>query len=412
MSLNEKFINFLRWSEKYTQTDMVYIVKGGFWILLGKIGILILAFIKMVVFGRFLPQGLYGMYAYIIAVINILTIFSLPGINTSLIKAVSQKKEGTLNLAIKEKLKFSLIGSLIALFLFFYYFFNQKYTLAYAFLGGAVFLPFVNSFPIYLSVWVGRKRFDIQNKYEFISACLIVLFSVPVIFFTNNVVFIILALFVSQAVFNGLFLRKTLKNKLNNDVSPESIPFGKSLTIINSISFFTNQIDKIIIWQILGPTSLAVYSFALLPIVNIAGGIPIGDLALPKLGERNVKEIKEGIIKKVKKLFFVVVPFVFLIFFFAPLIYKIVFPRYLDSVPYFRVLSLSLLFIPFSLFSASLVTERKKKDLYIIENIVPLLQISLFIVLIPLYGIWGMVFAAMISIILYNILRLYYFKKI
>ena len=412
MNLNEKFLNFLRWSEKYAQTDMVYVVKGGFWILLGKIGILLLAFIKMVIWGRFLPKEVYGVYVYIIAVIDILVIFSLPGINTSLIKAIAQKKEGTLNLAIKEKLKFSLIGSLIALFLFFYYLFNQKYTLAYAFLGGAVFFPFANSFPIYLSFWVGRKRFDVQNKYEFISASLIVLFSVPVIFFTNNVVFIVLALFVSQAVFNGLFLGKTLKNQLNNEVSPEIIPFGKSLTIINSISLFANQIDKIIIWQILGPTSVAVYSFAQLPVVKIFGIIPISPLALPKLVERNVKEIKEGIIKKVKKLFFVVVPFVFLIFFFAPWVYKIIFPQYLDSVPYFRVLSLSLLFIPFSLFSASLVTERKKKELYIIENIVPLLKIILFIVLIPLYGIWGMVFAAMISIILYNILRLYYFKKI
>lgn len=412
MNLNEKFLNFLRWSEKYTQTDMVYVVKGGFWILLGKMGILILAFIKMVVFGRYLPQGTYGMYAYIIAVTGILMIFSLPGINTALIKAIAQKKEGTLNLAIKEKLKFSLIGSLISLFLSFWYFLNQNYAFGYAFFFGAILLPFAYIFPIFSSFWIGRKRFDIQSKYELISVFLVVSTVVSVIFLTNNIVFIFLALFASQAIFNGLLLKKTLENKMNNEESPEIVPFGKSLTIMNSISLFASQLDKIIIWKILGPISVAVYSFAQLPVSQIFETIPISLLVLPKLGEKNVKEIKEGVIKKFKKLFFFVIPFTLLIIFIAPWVYKIIFPQYLDSVPYFRALSLLLIFIPFSLLGTSLLAEMKKKDLYIIQTIAPLLKIILFFALIPFYGIWGVVFSIVISTILESTLILYYFKKI
>lgn len=410
--MTNRFISLLRWSEKYTETDMLYVVKGSFWILFGKIGIFIIAFIKIIIFGRFLTQESYGIYTFIISMAAILAVFSLPGINVSLIKAIAQKKEGTLIVAIKEKLKFSLLGSLASFLISFWYLYNQNYFLFIAFVAVGLLLPTQNTFAIFSSFWNGRKNFARSSKYDLLSTFLVALITVPVIIVTNNPVLIVVALFAAQSIFNGALLIKTIKYKENKEVLPESIVFGKNLTIMNAISLFSGQLDKIIIWKFFGPINLAIYSFAQMPIQKIQDLIPVQHLALPKIGEKKIGEIKDGITRKFKKLFFIFIPLTLLIIFLAPFFYRIILPQYTESVIYFQVLSILFLFTPFLLFDISLISEMKKKDLYIIQTLVPSLKIVLFLITVPFLGIWGIIVSIIISQIIQGILSFYFFKKI
>ena len=410
--VKEKIVRFLRWSERYTETDMLYAVKGGFWIILGKIGIFTVVFAKMIAFGRYASQEFYGTYAFIISMAMIFTIFSLPGINTSLIKAIARRKEKTFILAVKEKLKFSLIGSLISLTVACWYFYNQNNLLAIAFLTVAVFLPFQSSFPVFSSFWIGRKNFKRNTEYEFASIFLVALVVVPVIIFTNNPVLVVIALFGSQSLFNGILLAKTVRQRQNEETMPESISYGKNLTVMIAAASFAEQADKVILWKFFGPIPLAIYSFARLPIQYMQEIVPISFLALPKIGEKSVKEMKEGLMKKFKKLFFVFALLTFLIIVIAPYFYKIVLPQYIESAHYFQGLSLALFLSPFLLLSAALVSEMKKKELYLVQIITPALRIVLFLILIPLYQIWGVIFSILISQSLNGLLVLYFFRKI
>jgi len=341
-----------------------------------------------------------------------LSIFSLPGVNTSLIKAIAKKKDGTLDLAIKERFKFSLLGSLASLMIAGWYIYNANQALALAFLVVAFFLPFQYVFPIFLSFWNGRKDFKRSSKYELLSAILVAAVTIPVIIYTNNPILIIVALFGSQSFLDGLLLLRTRKEKENEEVLEETIGFGKNLTMMLVISSFVGQIDKIILWKFFGPAQLAIYSFAQLPIQKVEGAMPIGSLALPKIGERNFQEIKVGIMKKFKKLFLISIPLFLAAFLSAPFLYKILFPQYIESVPYFQAFSFILLLSPFTLLSASLISEMRKKDLYIIQTATPFFKIALFLALIPFFQIWGVVLAAVISQLFNGILTFYFFKKL
>ncbi len=412
MLLKEKFVQFLRWSEKYTETDMLYIAKGSFWIVFGRIGILIIAVAKMIAFGRYADQEVYGTYTFILSMATILGIFSLGGINTSLIKAISQKKDGTLLLAIKEKLKFSLFGSFASLVASGWYLYNQNYPLAIAFLIVALFLPTQNVFSVFSSFWIGRQNFSKNSKYELLSAFLVASVTIPVIVLTNDPVLMVVALFGSQSLFNGILLSKTLKQKENNEVMPEAISFGKNLTAMGAIALFASQVDKIILWKFFGPIPLAIYSFAQIPIQYIQGVIPIGTLAFPKIGERDFKKIKEGLVKKFKKLFLLFFPLTISVIIIAPYAYKIVLPQYIDSVPYFQAFSLLLLFSPFAILSTSLLSEMKKKELYTIQIVMPFSKIVFFLILIPFFGIWGIIISIILSELIGNILAFHFFRKI
>ncbi len=410
--MKEKALQFLRWSEKYTETDMLYAVRGSFWIMFGKIGIAFLAFLKMIAFGRWADQDVYGTYSFVISMAAILAIFSLPGIGTSLIKAVAMKKEGTLDLAIKEKLKFSLLGSFTAFAVSLWYLSQQNTVLGLAFLVVAIFLPFQSSFPLFQSFWIGRKDFEKQGKYSLAVMGLTTLVMIPIIILTNNPLLIILAIFLSQSVFNGILFLKTIQQKKNNDIFPEAISFGKSLTVMGAISQFAQHVDKIILWKFFGPVQLAIYSFAQVPIQQIREAIPITHLALPKIGERSAREMKESIMNKFKKLFFLSVPLAVIGAVVSPYFYKILLPQYIDSIPYFQAFCFLVALSPFALLGVVLVAEMRKKEIYIKQISTPILKMLLFLSLIPFWGIWGVVIAILVAETFSGLLSLYFFLKL
>ena len=412
MKLRQKIINFLRWSQKYTQTDMVYVAKGGFWWIFGNVCVLIISFGTMVVFSRWMPKKIFGTFQYVLSTMAILGIFALPGMQTALIRAIAKGKEGMLSLCAKEKFKWSLIGVAGALAISVWYFLHQNFILGGSFLIASFLFPIPRISNLSFIFWQGKKRFDIQAKYSIIINFLEALVFIPVLFFTNNLILIILAYLVSRSLFRSIFLKFTLKRAENQEKDKETLSFGKHLTLMQSIALFGNQIDKIVIWQFLGPVSVAIYSFARLPIQRIQGLTPIGPLALPKLSQKNVREIKKGVFKKFSKLFLFSIPLALLFYLIAPSFYKILFPSYVASIPYFRVLSLTLILLPFGLLSTALVAEMKTKELYTIQFAAPVIRILLFLILAPLYGIWGIVAAILATQFLNSGLVLYFFKKI
>jgi len=412
MRAKQKITNFLLWSQRYTQTDMIYLAKGGFWLILGKISTSLITLATMFAFAKWVPKETFGKYQYIISVIAILTIFTLPGMSNSLIRSIARGKEGMLALCAKTKMKWSSIGIAISLIISSWYFVQGNSSLGICFLIASFLFPFPSIFNLFSCFWQGKKRFDVQNKYLILINILEALIFIPVLFLTNNLVLIMFAYFFSRAIFRGIFFFKVTTQKIKNqERDNETLPFGKHLTIMQSVNIFANQIDKIIIWQFLGPIPVAIYSFAQLSVREVQGIIPFSALFLPKLSQKNFKEIKKELFKKFFKLFSISIPLYLLFFVLAPIGYKIVFSNYMEAIPYAKVLAISIILLPFSLLSASLTAAMKTRELYKIQFISPAIKILLFLILIPLCGIWGIIISFLTAQIIQSILTLYFFKK-
>jgi O-antigen/teichoic acid export membrane protein len=412
MEVEKKIYDFLKWSERYTGTDMVYLAKGGFWLILGNVLSILPSLAIMIVFGRFVSKEIYGAYQYILSIATILAIFALPGIDTALIRIVARGHEKMIIPCFKEKIKWGTIGSLISFFIALWYFLHQNFNLGFSFLIVAVFLPFINAFLLYSSFWQGKKRFDIQNKYYISHNFLAAFLLIPVIFLTKNLILIVLAYFFAFTLAEAIFYKLTIKGVSNDEEEKETISFGKHLTLMQTAAVFAGQINNIILWQLLGPASLAIYSFAEGTALKFQGLVPISALALPKLSQRKVGEIKRGLFKKFLKLFLLSFLLTFIYILICPYIFKIFFPIYLDSIPYSQILALLLIFTPFSLLGTSLLAEMRKRELYILNFATPILKTILFLILIPLYGIWGVIFSILIAQVFNSGLTLYFFRKI
>ena len=412
--LKNKIYKLLRKSEKYTKTDMVYLVKGGFWLSFGKIISSISAFALSIAFANLLSSEDYGTYKYILAIVSMLGISSLPGMNTALITSVAKGYEGNIKKAIKIKFKWSLLGAIMSLFISLYYFLNSNTTLSIGFLIAGIFMPIIEAFVIYGPFLQGRKLFKISAIYSVITQLSIVISIILALFFAKKIVIIIFLYYVITALVGITLMRITLKKyKLNNKTDKTYIKFGKNLSVMNVIGTIASKLDQILMWHFLGATPLAIYSFAIAPITQIQGVLKsINILSLPKFSSQDPKLIKKNLNKKINQFILTLIIPVIIYIIIAPWIYKIFFPQYISSVVYSQIFSISLLFFPQRLISQALTAHEKTKILYKLKIINSSIKILLLSILLPLYGIIGAIFALIFPQIIDIVLLKYYLTQI
>jgi len=76
------------------QEDNYFLTQGSY-LSIGHVISIICGFLLSIAFARFLPKEIYGQYRYILSVVAILAIFTLPGLKTAITQAVARGFEGS-----------------------------------------------------------------------------------------------------------------------------------------------------------------------------------------------------------------------------------------------------------------------------------------------------------------------------
>ena len=408
-----KTYNLLRWSEKFTKTDMVYLTKGGFWLTLGQIFSSISGLLLAVAFAHLIPQEIYGNYKYILSLVGILSALSLSGIGVSITQNTARGFEGSLEQGFWENLRWGILVILASLGGFIYYFLNENYTIAYSLLIAGTTYPILQSSSFYGSFLGGKREFKASTIIGIFRSIIPAFLIFLTIIFTQNLIIIITVYSLSHAITALFFYFYTIKKfKPNNKIDEKNINFGKHLSLMGSLGTVADNLESILIFHFFGGAQLAVYTFATaLPKQFNFLKKAIQTMALPKLSQKSIPELKKIIPTKIAILFFSLIPVVGAYILSAPYIYKIFFPQYLDSVIYSQILSLYIFLFPSLFYTQALIAHARKKELYIINTVVPIISIILLITLLPIYGIWGAVATSIISKIIHFILIAFIFHK-
>ncbi len=405
---------FLLKSQSFTKSDNIYLVKFGSYLTLGNILTTLIGFITATAFARYLPKEIYGQYRYILSIVALIAIFTLPGMNSALMRSIARGFEKTIQIAGRTKLKWGLLASLTALGWAIYYYTKDNPAFFVSFLIVALVYPLIESKRIYQQYLDGRKRFDARVKYKFLSQLFLSIGLIAAIFYSNNLILIILIYFIIELLSTNFFYRKTLKKyPFNNKTDNETISYGKHLSLMSVIPSISQHIDKIILFSLLGPAQLAVYSFAIAPIRYLRTPLEIiKDLARPKLSAREKKIIKKELPKKIAKISFTLLPLLIILYIIiAPYFFELFFPQYNDSVFFSRIFALDLLVFPASMMQLSMQAQKATKELYKLNVIIPTIKIILLVLLAPFYGIMGIIIARLAANFINVILVYRYFKK-
>lgn len=409
--------------QKYFKIDFIYLIKGEFWLAVGRIISMATAFVMAWAWANWVDKEIYGNYQYIFSLVGIISIFSLHGVGWAVVQAVARGFEGSFVRGFKTQLKWGLLASLSALIIAGYYWVQGNKNFPLVFLVVAVFLFLFNALLIYTSFLTGKKLFGVQVRYESIVQVVAVLAMLTALFSVKTSLahlpdFIILLLlvsvyFVSRTFLNFIFfLRTKAKFSPNKKEDPKTISYGKHLSLSGLSEIVTNHLDKILLFHYLGAVELAIYIFASLLPQQIKVLIKhISFLIVPKFSVRSKESIKKTLLKKTSYLAILITGVVLVYIILAPYIYQIFFPKYLEAVNYSRIYALSIIPLAFSLITTVFMAKMMVRQVYQARITLSLVRAGLFVIFIPLYGIWGAVLAVLGVRLFSAFLFVFLFKK-
>lgn len=404
----------LRWSEKYTKTDMVYFSRGGFWLVLGQIVLAIIGFSSAVVFANFLPPEEYGNFRYILSVASIIGSLSLSGLGVAVSGATARGNEGSLPYAFKTVLTWGWVMVLAGACAAAYYFFKGNILLGTGMLLAGATSPFLIAGSLYDSFFEGKKIFSTRTLYSIARNALPVCSVISAVLLTHNIYVILLAYFLSNTLVSVLLHARAVKNHVQNIVvEKDLIKNGMHVSFMNFLGIIATNMDRVLIFTMIGGAPLAVFSFAQAPLTYVQTGFQmIKSMMFPKFATRSISEIKQNATTKVLQLGVIAVALTTAYWFFAPFFFRIFFPNYIDSVELTQWFALMLLATPFIVYAQTLLAHKRHKELHIVRIVTLVAKVAGVFILIPLYGLIGVVWAALCTKVLESILVYYFFQTL
>jgi len=338
----------LRKSEKYFKLDMVYLAQNSFWLFLGQICSFVASFGLSLALANFLPKNIYGEYKYLLSLLGILTIFSLPGINGALVQAIAREKDKTIFPAFRARLQGGVLGSLLALAGGAYYASQGNFFLSSGLLLIALCFPLLTASQVYVSFLVGKKKFKNLSLFNVSKNITTAILLASAAFFFPNALFLAAVYLVTNTIFNvGFFLTTQKKINPRSEIDKSVVSYGRHMSVAGVIGSIASYLDNILIFHYLGAVELAIYAFALAPVNQIKGLFKnIAPLVAPKLAKKSVAEINCSMANRLKKLFFLSAGLTAIYWLAAPFIYHYLFPRYQQAIFYSQLFALSLMLRP------------------------------------------------------------------
>jgi len=203
----------------------------------------------------------------------------------------------------------------------------------------------------------------------------------------------------SNALSTMFFYFQTLKvYRPNNTTDPATIPYGVHLSIMNAFGTIVTQLDSVLVFHLLGPVQLAVYSLASLLPERVGGAFKfLSVAALPKFSNQTRAEIRLTILSKTIRAAIAGVFVALLYAIAAPFFFHILFPKYLDAIPYTELYSLTIITLAANIPITALFALRLKRELYIFNSIYPIVLLVLQVLLLLGFGIPGILVARIAS---------------
>ncbi len=356
-----------------------------------------LSVIMGVVFARLVSKEVYGSYQLVMSFVATFAFFALPGFNKGIWADGTKGMDGVLDVAIKNKIKWALLGSICLIAISAKYFAGGDIILGSALLATAITFPLAKGGDIWISFLDLKKRFKLTTKLSLIfntlSKALVIL---TIMVFVESLLFLVIATMSSLAIINYIGMKFAQKHQENKKYSNETKKYGFFLTKIGVLRDVLQRIDSLLIGLIMGPTYLAVYSFAKIIPDQLEGLMSsVGNVIIPKLNKNNQKEVQQKIKKNAILIIVGSIAMIVVTILLTPIVIETLFTdKYADSVLYSQIITASMTFYMFEvLVSRLLIVNKHKKHIFIVNTVIPICRSIAIVTGFIISGIMGVAIA-------------------
>ena len=399
-TIKSRLASLLHWSEKYTKIDMVYLTRGSFWSIAGQVSAAIIALSLSVVIARYVPKDVYGQYKYVLAIVSVLSAFSLNGIGTAVLQSVARGFDGALADSFKANLRWSFVIFIGTFALGGYYLIAGNFTLGLGILIGGTVTPFLSSYNLYAPFLSGKKDFARQAWYaDFVTNIIPALALIVVALIAPQPLLLIAAYFIANLAATAFAYWRTAR-RLHRaaEHDPHMLTYGKHLSLIGILGGIAGNIDQLLLFHFAGATDLAIYNFATGIPDQMKGPLKSLDaMTQARFANRDEADIHSSIRNKMFWLFIVgsavIVGYILL----SPYLYLFLFPAYAVAIPYSQIYVISLFSMIASPAVSYLSAKKKVRELYISTVVGSIFQIVIMVIGVVYLGLIGLIVARVIA---------------
>lgn len=378
-----------------------------YWLTIAQIINFISLFTLSIFLGNFIDKTTYGEYKYILSAASVLFVFSISGFNMVIPRLVNNGQTSIVNQAFKSTVLSSLIGSFIAVILSTYYFISHNPILFVSFFIISISIPLFNAFQLYVPYLTGLKDYKRIALYGFFPDIFAAISTIIVSVYAPHTLMLICTYFFSNIFSHGLMYLITIQKfppqiLLKKNKEEEKIAIN--LSLINIVSALANNIDKFLIFHLLGSTSLAIISFAqafpnqIKAIQKNIVPISVAKFSKDKGTGINLKKISSSVL-------FINLFVILLYVLTANTLFNLFFPNYSESINFSKIISLSLFFVPINyIIQTYLQINARIRILYKVNLLTYIIQILIGIILILQWKMFGAIIYITITPILQTVI--------
>lgn len=356
---------------------------------------------------RSMSKDAFGEYNMVLNVIGLLTIFSLSGLNNSIVQAVARGYVGTYRAIVPIAFLSSCGGSAILLALSGWYYVSGHLPLAMGLLVSSFLFPFTHGLLQWKGVLVGNANFGRLLIHDGATSLMTygLIVGVVILYPGQYVLAIIASLLVPGAYNAALTVVSYQRIPVDAPVEPCNVQYGIETTVFSGLGAIGVNLDRLLLFVFLSPAALAVFVAAgRIPELMSGGMQDLSAVLAPRLAKY------QHYTKRLDRIFRILSVIygggvVLLAFTAVPHLVVFIFgDTYADAIPYAQALTCSVAIG----FLANLRFRyiRSRIDAHGFRNITLIssaARLVAFMVLVPLLGLWG----AVVGMFIYRLALMY-----
>ena len=222
--------------------------------------LLTLAFLMVLV--RAFEQDAVGQFQFVLAIVGLAGIFTLPGLGTAMVQSVGRGHKGTFRQLIRWRLSCSLIGA--AALVVYALTLDPGGPLRAGVMAAGLLFPLAHGLAGWTDFQAGEGKFRLNALWQ--GAAYVMSYGGMMLALAlgdPSIVWLVVITNTALALANIAAVRTVLR-RVPRDASPESgaLRYGLKISVWGVANTLGNHIDKVLIFTLLSPAALAVFVVA------------------------------------------------------------------------------------------------------------------------------------------------------
>ena len=273
--------------ESYLPSQYKEIVEHFSYVSVLRLAQQLISFVSFFFIVKYVPQEIVGHYHFVLSVVALVSITSLPGMRTAVVQAMARGQAGFFKVATRYCFLGSSLGSAILLVIAAYhYIWLNDFIMAVAFVIAACLNPAAKGFMLWKTSYAGEERFKMLSVLNTVGTLITSSFlMLSVLFYTDShVVLLAIALIVPALQNLILTAYEFQRHKSSTEAEDDLRVYGIKSSKYHILPVIAGEIDRISIYSFISASELALYNVAMkIPEIFKTLIRNLGTVIMPKL---------------------------------------------------------------------------------------------------------------------------------